>query len=102
MRFGIKINRFIDRTNINTKMLKRGLNVSSPIYDFAKSMTFLAINITVAEVILPVGSIMSVIGKIDVLHHVRVHSRMILVSFIIRINEINSIGGTIDIRKNAD
>lgn len=50
IKWGIKIRRFIDRTNNRTNILNRGLNGSSDMYVLAKIITFPAINITVADV----------------------------------------------------
>lgn len=56
MRFGIKIRRFIDKTNINTRIEKRGINLSSFIYGTAKCITLAEMKSTVLENNTPHGS----------------------------------------------
>lgn len=73
MKCGIKISRFIDRTNSRTKIVNRLINLSSFIYTVENINTFPEINNTTHENIIPIESATTenVIGvlNIDAIFH---------------------------------
>ena len=79
IRWGKKINMFMERTNSNTKIVNRLINLSSFMYTVENFSTFAEIIITVHENISPIGSIITenITGVVEIVN--RVHSKRVVV-----------------------
>jgi hypothetical protein len=78
IRWGMKINRFIDRINRITRIVNRVINLSSDIYDEENFSTLAEINRTVLENKRPMGS-QTRVRRIGVLEMgIITHSRRIV------------------------
>jgi hypothetical protein len=76
MKWGIKINRFIDIINNRTRVVKRLIKTSPCIYTVENIITLAEIKRTVHENIIPIGSAISVniigVQLIDIKFHSKI------------------------------
>lgn len=90
IRWGIKIRKFIERTNKITSSVNRGIKGSEDMYVEVNSITFAEISITTDENAVPQGSIIRVI-KTGMCGDMSSHSRIMVVFIRLRARAIEAI-----------
>ena len=90
IRWGIKIKKFIERTNKMTRTVNRGIKGSEDMYVEVNNITFAEISMTTDENAVPHGSIINVINT-GTCGDISSHSKITVVFVILRVRAIAAI-----------